>query len=336
MGLDSFRLELASGDGWERMYALALDVARTIVRVRRYPPTYSPQGVWNDEVIEDLAHDWITEKLLARNQLSHLLLMNETEAGLRKGLELSFADFVVGQRKRTELDHLFRRANVILESDPTFVCVVEADKKAVRVWGLAEWGTVVEASQVTDEQLLTAGFAIADVPVIRYREGSKKLSPVISDANLATFLRALLAGVGRPVSLEQVVFVCRYRFNLLEAGTVSLDEPTGGDNPDASRSIGESISRGPTPEEMVIGDHVARTILDEIPERQRSVLLAYAETDATLTSVGQHLGLSKSTVDNDLRRAMSLIRQRTETSGEAEQAYERILEILSTESLGFR
>ncbi len=335
MGLDTFRLELVSGDGWERMYALALNVARTVIRVRRYPPTYSPQGVWNDDVIEDLAHDWITEKLLARNQLTHLLLTNETEAGLRKGLELSFADFTVSQRKRTELDHLFRRANAILESDSAFVCVVEASKKAVRVWGLAEWGIVREPRQVTDEQLLTAGFAIADIPVIRYRQDAKKLSPVVSDVQLMAFIRALLAGVGAPVSLEQIIFVCRYRFNLLEAGVVSLDEPIGGNDAEASQSIGESISRGPTTEETVIGDIVAQSILDEIPLRQRSVLLARAEPDATLTTVGQQLGLSKSTVDNDLRRTLTLIRQRTETPEEAELALERILDLLSTESLNF-
>jgi hypothetical protein len=189
---------------------------------------------------------------------------------------------------------------------------------------------------VTDEQLLVAGFTIENVPVIRYRENARKLSPVVSDANLSAFLRALLSGVGRPISLEQIIFVCRYRFNLLEAGTISLDEPINGDDSGTNRSIGELIAHGPTPEDTVIRDDAARSILDEIPQRQRTVLLAYAEPDATLTTVGEYLGLSKSTVDNDLRRTLSLIRQRTETFGEAEQAYERILEILSLEALGSR
>src|SRR5687767_3239388 len=87
----------------EQLYPTLLDAAKHVVRTRRYPPSYSPAGNWEEDSVIGVSHEWIAEKLLRLGHLEHLLLTNTTLRGFKKGLELSFADYVLGQRKRTAL-----------------------------------------------------------------------------------------------------------------------------------------------------------------------------------------------------------------------------------------
>ena len=54
--------------------------------------------------------------------------------------------------------------------------------------------------------------------------------------------------------------------------------------------------------------------------------LSAAAPNATLTSVASLLGCSKSTVDNELRRALSAIRQHSASAEEAESVYTEVLD----------
>src|SRR6266498_1118638 len=109
MELEALRQEYANSGirVGAALYSELTGAARSVIRKRRYPPTYSPDGDWDDDSVIGMAHEWMAEKLLRLGHLEHLLVTNTTVRGFRKGLELSFADYVLGQRKRTALDHLF-------------------------------------------------------------------------------------------------------------------------------------------------------------------------------------------------------------------------------------
>ena len=131
MELETLVNECASVGLGEHLYREVLRTVRAVVLGRRYSPAYSPTGRWDEDAFTALAHDWIMKKLLQYRQLEHLLLSNQTMRGFRKGLELSFVDFLIGQKKRTALDNLFHRASAILQSDPASAVLLIAPRRPV-------------------------------------------------------------------------------------------------------------------------------------------------------------------------------------------------------------
>jgi hypothetical protein len=334
MDLRDLRDEYAAVGIGASLYHLILQTVRALVLSGRYPVSYSPTGQWDEHAFTGLGHDWAAQKLLRRGQLSHLLLTNETLGGFRAGLVCSFRDFLVGQRQHTVLDNLFRRAHTILEEDSRFRCGVRARKKAASIWGLASWSDL-PVFQGAESELIAAAFSIADVPVIRYRDDARKLSPIVSNQALADFIAALFDVVGAPLSLAQLATVFRYRFNLLEAEEVSLDatEPSPADG--QIPPLAERLPGGELTEDLVLLEETTAEILREMSPRQQHVLLAYAQPTATLESVARELGCSRGTVDNERHRVLALVRDHTESPEEAEAVYRHLLEALSsTQEIG--
>lgn len=327
MDLQTLIDEFAREGIGEHLYTDLRRVVRAVALGRGYPPTYSPTGRWDEDALSGLAHDWITDKLLRYGQLKHLLLANQTLGGLRRGLELSFQDFLISRRKRTALDNLFQRANTILEEDPRFACVIQATKKAARYWGLAAWEDR-PLFQGPDDELIAAGLRQQDIAVIHYRAEARKATPVVSGPELARFLHGLIEDVGHPLSLAQITTALKYRFDLLEVEEISLDTPIGEDGDGSERTLATVLSDERSVEEGVLNEDLARAILREMPGRQKLALLASNRPGATLTSIAEALGCSKSTVDNELRRAMQIIRRHTDSAEEARTIYRRILLLL--------
>lgn len=320
--------EYAAGTLGPLLYAELRDTAGRVVLGRGYPLSYSPTGRWDEDAFSGLAHDWIVDKLLARGQLNHLLLANSSTRGLRIGLELSFVQFLLGQKQRTARDNLFARANELLEEDDQFRCVDRRPRKARRPWGLAVW----EASEPfdgTDGDLIEAGLRIQDVAVIRYRESARKLSPVISDRDLTRFLRQVLEDLGATITLEQFSLIFAYRFALLDARVSSLDATLEESEKNRGATLTDTMSSGDDVEGPVLVAEAVASILRVLTPRQGQVLLAYAAKGATLTTVAADLGCSRSTVDNELRRGLATIGEHTEGAEEAEATYVTVLEKLA-------
>lgn len=328
MGMDTLRAEYASSGVGELLYAETLLTAHAVVHGHRYPASYSPTGVWDEDAISGLAHDWVVHKLLGRGQLEHLLLSNESLRGFRKGLELSFADFLIGQRKRSALDNLFERAGNILETDARFKPFVESRKKASRFWGLAAW-TSRQAYQGPDEELIAAGLRQQGVRVIHYRGDARKQSPVVSDRDLGDLLVALLQDLGQLLSLAQFATIFAFRFNLLEAMVLSTEQTILDDGAGPALTLGDTL-RAPDPgvdTELLVEEALAG-LLPMLSDRQRRAVLACSQPGGTLVAVAEQLGCSKSTVENELRRVERMILEHAEDTEEARRIYERLLEHL--------
>ncbi len=328
MELQTLVDEYASIGLGEHLYQELLQTVRIVSR--HYPVSYAPTGRWDEGAFTALTHDWAIAKLWRLGYLEHLLLTNQTLTGFRNGLAFSFRNFLISQKNRTALDNLFQRANTLLECDPRFHLFGENRKKASRLWGLASWQEI-QPYHGQDEELISIGLSLEGFPIIQYRYDAKKNSPILKDADLASFLHALLEEVGFALSLAQFARVFQYRFNLLETGEVSLEAALAEDSEGNSLRVSNMIRERPTVEEETIINEAATSLLRELSPRQKQVLLTYAQPGTTLTSVGGLLGCSKSTVENEIRRALEAIRRHAETMEEAEAIYARLLEFLSPE-----
>lgn len=328
MELQTLVDEYASVGLGEQLYQELLRTVRMVCW--RYPVSYSPTGHWDEGAFTALAHDWAIAKLWRLGHLEHLLLTNQTLTGFRNGLVMSFRNFLISQKDRTALDNLFQRANTLLERDPRFRIFGETRRKASRLWGLASWQET-QPYQGQDAELIAIGLSLEGFLIIRYRDDAKKNSPILTDADLAAFLQALLETVNRTLNLAQFALVFKYRFNLLESDEISLETALAEDSEGSSLQLGNITSKGPTVEEVAITNEAATTLLSELSPRQKQALFTYAQPGATLISIAGQLGCSKSTVENEIRRTLEAIQRHAETLEEAEAIYARLLELLSPE-----
>jgi predicted DNA-binding protein YlxM (UPF0122 family) len=308
----------------DNLYGELLDAARTVVRTRRYPPSYSATGDWSDDSVVGMAHEWIAETLLRLGHLDHLLLTNTTLRGFRTGLRLSFADYVLGKRKRGALDHLFRRTGRVLEEDARFRLVADSSKKALRVWGLARWAESARFDGREDD-LIGAGFKLSGFPVVRYKASAKKESPILRDPDIGDFVESLLEEMGAGLTLDQICVVYKYRFNLLSEETVSLEEIVRDIEGEGTSLIDVIATNEESPEDAAVYDEVAELLFQELSPRQRLCFQRYHERNATLERVAALAGCKKSTVENELKSTVSMIERYARNSDEAEAIYDRLL-----------
>lgn len=311
----------------DQLYRVLLETVRAIVRGHGYPVSYSPFNRWDEDAFTALTADWATEKLLRQGHLEHLLLTNESLRGFRYGLELSFTHFLISQRQRTELGNLYRRTSTVLEQDDRFHVFVDATRKADRLWGIASWQQP-EVFNGPDEGLVNAAFRIPGFEPIRYRADARKHSPVLGDPQLRAFLVQFFQEIGRLLRLGQLQLVFRYRFALLEADLASLDQPLPSSS-EGEQTLLDRYASGNKTEDEIVVQETATAIICELSARQQLALTEYARLDATLESVATHLGCSKSTAENEIKRALGTIRAHAENAAEAQAAYARVMELLS-------
>lgn len=306
--------------------------AEVTIRTQRFPPSFSPFGRWDAETIADLAQEWTTERLLRLGHLDMLLLTNTSLVGLRKGLTLSFRHFVLSQRQRGAADNLFHRAAEAFERDDRFRLTANAKTRAHQVWGLRAWPESRPQFEGSEDVLLAAGWQIAEFSAIRYGEHARKSSPILSNADLPRFLERLLQEVGAPLSLTQIIFVMRYRFNLLEADHRSLDQPSGRDQSDERPPLSAGIAANDNVEQEVVVRELALAVIKDMPPRRRAVIVAANEPGMTLARIAERLDCSRGTVDNEIRRTIASIAGQADGEQEAGAIYRSVVELLSLDS----
>jgi len=333
MDLRTLLVEHAAQGIGPHLYTALRQTVRSVALGRGYPTTYSPTGQWDEDAIGGLTHDWVARKLLPSGQIGHFLLTNTSLSGFRKGLELSFVQFLISQKKQTALDNLFARSAHLLEHDGRFRAFGVSVKKAARLWGLATWSDGVRPFEGSDADLIAASLRLPEVRIVYFRPNARKLSQVVSDRDLADLQAALLGDLGRLLSLAHFMVAFRYRFNLLEAREVSLDEPMGGEAEGKGLRMGETVAaREPVAADQLEIREAAHAVLRELSTRQQRVLHAYTEREATLVSVATQIGCSKSLVESDLKRALRLIAEEAGDQASAVAVYQEILETLSGRS----
>lgn len=311
----------------EKIYSEIRKIVQAAIRGGNYPPTYSPTGIWDEEGFSTLTNDFVVEKLLKRGYLAYLLQTSASLGAFRRSAEYVFLKFLISKKKRTVLDNLFRRVYLILTRDGRFKCFIPSTKKAHSHWGLSVWNNK-EVFNSREEDLVRAGLALGGIKVVEYRLDARKISHVMSDQGLADYIHSLFGSIGALLNLPQILVVLKYRFNLLEVTEVSLEEPVSEDEEGNILTVGDTLGM-PEPGTIALeNDEAAKEALQLLSTRQKQILTKFQEPGATLSSVGENVGCSKSTVDNELRRIYSSIDEVVDNKDQARIVYRRMIEIL--------
>lgn len=319
--------ELTTEGIGNKIYSEVRRIVKYAIIGGRYPVMYSPVGRWDDEAYDTLTNDFVVKKLLNNNYITHLLQTNTSMSTFRKSVEGVFKNFLKSTRKKTASDHLFRRANEILHQDKRFKCFSTSSKKAHAFWGLSSWDTP-KVFNGREEELIRIGLAVYETPIIEYEPDAKKISHILPDKELAEFLYALFSSINMLVNLSQMVIVFKYKFNLLEVSEVSLEDPVLIDEDGGILKIGDAVGTREVQFDALEIDEAVEEALQLLSLRQKKVLIEFQEPEATLSSIGNRVHCSKSTVDNELRRISSIIGRVSEDNEKARSIYDKIIAII--------
>ncbi len=324
---DYLREYQAEGIG-QLLYGLILDVVRQTVR--RYPPVvYSPNGVWDEDATRALAHDFTMDKLLRRGRLEYYLLAQESVDSLRNLLQRDFRHFLISHKRRSEATNLFKRIQDILRGNPQFQVCTEYDNRTRSIWGLAGWEHMELAERVED--VARAMFAVDLPPLIRYRADSAKHSPLLSNEDLTHLLDATLRTMGKCIGRDLLMDALRYRLQLFDTALISLDAPLWTGTEESALLYRDIIASPDDLEGQVAAQEMATDLFERLSARQRAVLaLHFSAGRLTLDQIGRRIGVSKSTVHNDLNTIAEYISILGVTPEEAELIFSCLAELSVT------
>lgn len=282
-----------------------------------YPPAlYSDARVWTNEALEDALQGWVTERLLARGDLSVMLGKASSTGSLRAALTTSFSQFLVNKRQRSSAMNLHRRVASMLRSEANFVAVGASTKRASeQLWTVREAGPTTEATPRLGE-LVQIAFEKSDdeLEVVRYGPHSLKSSPILREARLREFLVLLLERAKGPMSLATISEVLRRRFRLTEVEQTELDEAV--ESPDL-----------PVPLRVEHAD-AARSVLARMGLQLALTVGAFERSDGDFGAAGATMGGGRDQGAKAMSDVMALIAEYSESVEDARAIYRLLVESL--------
>lgn len=302
---------------------LQLFVARlvkTAASNRPLPSSLSPSGAWDADGVQESTQAWWEAKLL-RGTLRQAFVKCTTPRAFAAYLEQSLANWLKDVARAKQQPRLLAKAQEILEANPTrFKVYATAASPMDRQWGLVGWERP-ELFTGEAAELVAFVYALGHIPLMMFGDQAKKASPVISKPNIRRVLDALFDGSGSLLTLRHIDLVFRERFAEAFARTVPID------------SIPESESDGAGVHEQVDASQVARQVLAELSGPQTRALLGKYREEKTLEEIGNELGCSRGTVDNELKRARYIIEEGLDREENFEIVLKNLLEIASLENV---
>jgi hypothetical protein len=222
-------------------------------------------------------------------------------------------NWLIARSRRATGPRLLERAAEVLDEDTAFTALRESRAVADRWWGLASW-TAPELFGGSDEQVVTAAWALGDFALLRY-PSSERSDPVLNSPDLRRYLLELLERVGAGLSGRHLDTSFRGRFAYAySAAPVPVEE---------AAELADSTSV----ELAVETDEAARIALADLSERQVKVLLERPQ--GTLEGLAARLGVSRGTVDNEYRRAILKVRSAASSEASFDAVLEKVLELAS-------
>lgn len=299
------------GEVTPALYGFLKRVVMALARGGGLAPALSPTGKWDGEAIDDVLHDWLSERLLPGG-LARAFEVAASPRVLSRYLEKAFRNWLVSKARSRGRPRLLVRARTILRTDPEFRAFVEAPVPADEWWGLDQWDAPTPY-QGSDADLITWAYSVDFTP-LRYTAGSRLADPVISNPDLERMVRAILERAGSLLTLRHFDIALRGRFAHAYE-----------DEPQALEGI-EREEDKLTWSDVIEVRATAREVLMELTKRHVEILEGRA-FGLTLDQLASRLSISRGTVDNDLRRAGAIIRAHLLDDSRAEEVLESLLEI---------
>ena len=305
-----------------RSLVVGSEIAELLDRVVRataptYPATeYGAEGGWTAEALEDLLHDWVAERLLARGDLAVMLRTSGSVASLRASLTTSLSQFLINRRRRTSASNLYRRVLAMLRNETEFKPITGASRApADQLWTLASarWESssslaladlVQLANQLSDDEL----------GVVRYGPFSLKSSPILREPALREFLRFMFEQASGGLTLSMIADVMRRRFRLFELADVTLDD---------------SLETTDVPVPLQ-AEHeaAAASVVARMGETGAAAIRAFEETDGDFASAGATIGGDAADGERAVTEVLGLIADFAISAEDARSIYARVVEKL--------
>ncbi|HEY2053161.1 MAG TPA: hypothetical protein VGH14_04405 [Solirubrobacterales bacterium] len=295
-------------------------VAGFLIRGAHLPPSYAPYGRWDAEAAQEMAQEWIAEKLLRGGGLAALFDSAATSKAFRSLAQRSLHQFVLNRRERSQSQNLYERARRILDEDERFRVVYAADRRQDVVWGLA-----ADPSRAAfpggERELGAFAYSLGEFELIRYKDTAAKLAPLLASEELARFIYGMIAAAG-PLSLSSLMQALELRFDLTP---VAFDSLQGEWPPEPVTDL--------TLEEEVVIRQIARASIVELTERQARVLLG-RRAEVTVEALAGELVCSVGTVANEEKAIARVLRRHCDGSDEEAELLKIVGDLLYEGSVG--
>lgn len=297
----------------DELYAFLGRLVAVAQATRTLAPAPVPGGRWDDpDAVAETVQAWLAEGLLDGGLLQAFDVCQSPRA-LSRYLERSLRNWLIGRSRRASGPRLLERAVELLGDDDAFVLLRDAPPVAERWWGLAAWRSP-ELFGAADEELVTHAWALGDFTLLRF-PSSERSDPVLSGGELRRFLHALLELVGMGLSGRHLETSFRARFSYAYAqAPAALEEAP-------------ELTDGADPVDELLVAEAARVALAHLSERQLLVLLERPQ--GTLEQLAARLGTSRSTVDNEYRRALFKVRSAAPSERSFDALLDKVLDLAS-------
>ncbi len=294
------------------LFAFLRRLVRTLVFQGAFPPAYSPTGRWDQDAADEAFASWVARRLVATNGLAGAFDHASAARPFVRSLERNLRHYLQNERDRGEIDNLLDRTAHLFAADDRF-----------REWlpqrGQSSWGLDgderPEPFGGSDDELVALAWSVGDVVLWRYSSSVSRASPILATQELGRFLELLFKAAGALLTLGHLAIVFRRRFG--------LDEPS--ELPLLTEHDDVAVAEESIRDEEGLRA-VAIAVLEELTERQVEVVLR--KLDQSLEQIAEQLGISRGTVDNELRRAGETI-ERHAADFNREEILEKLLNVLS-------
>jgi hypothetical protein len=195
-----------------------------LATVRLYPAReYSKDGTWSDAACEDLVNDWVLERLVVRGDLATMLSSAATVGAFRAACSTSLRQFIVNGRRRSIAGNFYKRVKYLLGHDQVFVRLSESVCEIDQLWTTTGGSTA--PCMLSNRQLLKIANELtdADLAVVHYGPFSHKLSPILREPQLQSFLVHVMTKSSGALSLRRLLEVIALRFGFVTEEDIELD-----------------------------------------------------------------------------------------------------------------
>jgi hypothetical protein len=316
---DAARSAIARGAITADLYAFLHRLVASHARQRLLARALTPRGRIDEEAVQELVHDWLSERLLSGGLRSAFDVVASPKA-LSRYLEESLRNYLASKARARGGPRLLIRARQLLENTPTqYVPFRTGSSWRETWWGLTQWPEETEPFQGSDDELARAAYALGDFAIVRYSACSEREDPVLSTSDVDRFLTGLLRRVAKLLTLGHVDLALKRRFSFAYHPAVDLEEAA------------EPASTELQPGEELLVRETAREILSEMTERQLAILRDKLREGLTLDALAERHGVSRGTADNELRRVDAVARTHTLDDNRFDEILEAVVDLASYE-----
>ena len=284
----------------EIIYALIAEAL--VAQVRRYPLTLV-LGRAVDRLDEQIRDELVIEfaEHLLGGRLAEALAHATGERHLLFLLRARARQFLQNRLRGGERENIAARTLRLLRTS-RFV----PEQRAEARWSIRGAPTVPVTASDDDLRRMARTLPIP-ASLRRFRRNTDIASAVLTDEDLEALIVRALEEAGGSLTIGQLRGIIEERLRLLPTETVSIYRRT--DNEPALEDILESPNAEYEQADLAM---LATDIVDELSERQLHILRLRLRDGRTREEAAEALGVSHSTIDNELARIRDIVLAATE------------------------